>query len=131
MRIKTIALLAIIAVIGALSYICFLHPYANFSLIGSCGVKVTAESVSKDGYYLASESLVDCGATSDYSTQIKIKDIKTGTEGLVLSLKGDETHNCSTNWTDTNTLNIVCEKPTGFVYSKLSNFEDVKIVFGP
>ena len=58
---------------------CILFMVLIGSLSGcdtSCSDKITARSYSEDGKYVAISSIRDCGATTDYSTQLRLQESK-------------------------------------------------------
>jgi hypothetical protein len=122
-----IGIVAVILLMG-LSYF---YSQAEFSLVGGCSEKVIAKTSSPSNQFVANEYLVDCGATSDYATQIKLKDVTSGAEALVLSVKGDQMEHCSLSWMDEKQLRIICDAAVGFVYNSKTEARGVKILFEP
>src|SRR6266702_3614553 len=70
-------------VLGYLAYASFEPP---FDLAGGCAETSSTETLAPAKAAIAKEAVVNCGATSDYATQVTIKDPKTGASGLVLSM---------------------------------------------
>jgi hypothetical protein len=102
-----------------------------FDLLGPCKENDVTETKSPNGDYIATEFRLDCGATSDWATDFDIKNIQTGVEQRLLSLKGDLVASCNIVWLNETTLKIKCDGPTGFVYNSKNEFEGIKIIFEP
>lgn len=99
-----------------------------FDLFGECKSDIFLEKTSSQETYIAKEVIVDCGATSDYSTQIIVENTATGINQTVLSIKGDQTKSCNIEWDDGLFLNVSC-KGNIDVYNQIKEFEKVKINF--
>lgn len=109
----------------------YLSPEPPFDLAGGCAETSSTETLAPAKAAIAKEAVVNCGATSDYATQVTIKDPKTGASGLVLSMKGDQMNNCATEWLDESTLKIQCDAVVDFVYESKNQFEQTKVIFDP
>ena len=96
---------------------------------GDCGQEIHAEISSQLNTYAAREVVTNCGATTDFATQILIKNTSTAVEKTVLSLKGDHSKSCNIEWQDDMTLKVSCDGYLEDVYSRVDSFEGVKIVY--
>jgi hypothetical protein len=129
---KKSALLTVIGWAVVLSFVSFVI-YLNFffDLLGPCKEDNVLEEKSPKSDYIASEFRLGCGATSDWATDFNLKNIQTGVEQRVLSLKGDLVDSCDITWANETTLKIKCDGPVEFVYNSKGEFEGVRIVFDP
>ncbi len=95
-----------------------------------CSSIVFSEMYSPKKQYISTISVVNCTATSDYATQIILKNNITNTEQIVLSLKGDLSKKCISKWVNELTLINSCELNTNdSMYNQKKNFEAVQISY--
>ena len=52
-------------------------------LFGDCGDTVKAEAVSPDGRYVAAVFERDCGATTNYSTNVSLREVRESFDAAV------------------------------------------------
>ena len=69
----------ILIVVIVVSALCLTGGY--FSLTGDCSNKIKLEAKSPDGKYVATWFVRDCGATTDFSTIVNLRDISTRFDG--------------------------------------------------
>ena len=100
-----------------------------FSLFGDCNKHVVAEKLSPDKAYLAQELYVGCGATTPNLTQMFIKNLKTGSEKVVLSIKNDLTKSCNMNWDGDTSLKLSCNENIEQIYVQENAFEGIKLFY--
>jgi|SRR3989344_759890 len=100
-----------------------------FDLLGECNKQLTEQVASLEKNYVAEEFLLGCGATSDFATQINLKNQKTGNEQMILSLKGDHTQSCEVEWSSETALQVRCTDAIALVYQKRNDFESVNIIY--
>jgi len=94
-----------------------------------CKDDVQTASASPRGNFIASVKLRDCGATTDFSSVISIKDVGGSSqisEEDVFVLRGDNA--ISIKWIDDNTLKVECEEcdPKN-IFKKLESWNRVEI----
>lgn len=127
---KRILFIAIPAIFLILVAIFWLYIQYGFSLFGDCGRDILSKKTSPSNLYTTEVQLVNCGATSDYSTQVVVKNLVTATQQTVLSLKGDVAKSCQADWQGDYSLRIVCGGYIDEIYSYQRGFEQVSIEFG-
>jgi hypothetical protein len=103
--------IAVISIAVALAVgIGIIYTERNVILFGLlCGTQIVDTKISPDKRYVAQETIVDCGATTDYSTRVNLKDQMTGNEMSVLSVKGDKSKSCDVVWDSPVSLSIKCQ----------------------
>lgn len=114
----------LLAVVGGWVYLTYFFNPAG----GECAKKVVKESTSPSNTYVAEELHVSCSLSAD-SIQVIIKNTKTGSQQIVLSLKDDFVKSCNMSWDDDLSLKLSCDGNSEFVYNQRKKFEDVRINF--
>ena len=118
---------------GVIATFCVLYasvwffPLFWLKIFHSCDTEVT--SVISNGTYSVEESVKNCGATSDYSTEYVIKNIKSKSMDTVLSLKGDYTKSCEMQLKNENLMIINCLNADEYIYAQKNQFENITIQF--
>lgn len=75
----------------------------SFNILGNCGENMFAYTKEQTTGLLATGIIKDCGATTDFSTQVLIE------KESIIILKGDYSKQCNINWSGSTTLNVVCQ----------------------
>lgn len=132
MRYKKSTMISLSLILAVLIFLLGIWVYARYYfdfLGGDCSYKIHSELTSQSNVYNAREVVANCGATTDFSTQVIIKNNQTGAEQIVLSLKGDHTKSCNIEWDDDLSLKIGCTEDIETIYNQRKEFEKVKINF--
>jgi hypothetical protein len=95
-----------------------------------CNDEVKNESSSPDGKYVVAFYERDCGATTDFSTMVNIRDSSIkfdGNKDVILVVKGR--HQISFNWKDNRRIQVECANcPPSDVFRQEKSWKDVQIV---
>ena len=101
----------------------------DFSLLGSCEDTVLGEVTSPGGRYIATAFERGCGATTDFSTLVSLREFgekfEPEPQGWVLSISGR--HPVSLAWSAENQLAI--HYPTAETFTKEVTWKDVAIAY--
>ena len=79
-------------------------------LSGCCGYRVKARTNSPDNVLVATVYEVDCGATTDYATQVSVSrpsDNYKDSDGILFIVKGQK--NVNVKWTGDRSLYVECD----------------------
>lgn len=83
----------------------------NFNLMGDCTKTIKSEVGSPDGKYIATVYERDCGATTDFSTSVNLRQSGipfSGKEGDVFTVQGELIINLF--WEGSTSLRVNCAK---------------------
>src|ERR1700687_2407420 len=92
-------------------------------LSGCCGYRVKARTNSPDNVPVATVYEVDCGATTDYATQVSVSrpsDNYKDRDGILFIVKGQK--NVNVKWTGDRSLYVECDG----CFAKAIFFENVR-----
>jgi|SRR3989344_1348481 len=95
----------------------------------SCNKQVLSGDLSSSRKHVAQKILVNCGATVDFFTNVNLKNLQTGSEKTVLSLKGKYTDSCDVLWEGDDTLKINCNRAVDLIYSYANQFDGIKVIY--
>ncbi len=98
-----------------------------FNIFDECSQKILNSIENSSGKYITHLQVVDCGAVSDFATQVIVENSDTGSKQQVISLKGDWADSCDMRWSDSLSLQLDCSNTIEFVYSQDDSFEEVQI----
>ena len=122
-KLKLIIFLILVTIIGS-GWVYFRY---FFDLVGKCSKSVISEQYSPKKEYYAQDLSVLCGATSADAEQILIKNISTGNEDTVLSIKKNQAISCNMTWLDDSILDVSCMGGIGQGYFQKNKFEKIDI----
>ena len=112
------------AVLGAIALV-----GCDAGLFGDCGDNVKAQAPSPDGRYVAAVFERDCGATTDFSTHVSLREadelFDPPTQTRVLSVAGRAA--VDVEWSTERALSVAL--PTAETFTKLETWRDVRIVY--
>ena len=104
-----------------------LYLYINsdyFSLSGPCGDTVFTTVEQKESKITAQGLVKNCGATTDFVTQILIDKMP------VIILKSDYSKYCSLNWLQTNLLDVTCSGvKESDIFLATSTYKNIQVNF--
>ncbi len=99
------------------------------ALFGDCADTVKAEAASPGGHYVAAVFERDCGATTDYSTNVNLREAKEtfapSKQRPVLTVAGQPV--IALEWSSDKALTVVL--PPTEAFTKLEAWRDVRIVY--
>jgi hypothetical protein len=99
------------------------------ALFGHCADTVKHEAISPGGRYVAAVFERDCGATTDYSTNLSLRDAKEpfnpSEQHPVLTVEGQPA--IALEWSSDESLTVVL--PTTETFTKEEAWQDVRIVY--
>lgn len=96
----------------------------------TCGESVEGEFPSPDGKYIATVFERNCGATTDFSSAVKIRSRDSGfrIEEIVFLVKGS--HDIKVTWTDSSTLKVICNACSdNEIFKKENHWNKVEILY--
>ena len=126
-KIFTIAIIVLgIVIVGFIVY--FIIGIASLG-VGTCKNQTISEAHSNDNYYNAVYYVRDCGATTDFSSQVKISKLKNrelfaGNEETVFVTGNDR--NIKMEWVGEKDLRIIYSG-NDQIFKQLNFWQDVKI----
>lgn len=98
-------------------------------LFGDCADTVKAEAPSPDGRYVATVFERDCGATTDFSTHVSLREadepFDPSTQTRVLTVAGKAA--VDVEWSTEGALSVAL--PAAETFTKLETWRDVRIVY--
>ena len=96
-----------------------------------CNDDIKSESRSPDGKYVAALYERNCGATTNFSTIVNIRNSSSKfnrDEDIVLVVKGR--HQISLVWKDSRTMQIVCANcPPDDIFKRERSWKDIQIIY--
>jgi hypothetical protein len=99
------------------------------ALFGDCADTVKSEAVSPGGRYIAAVFERDCGATTDYSTNLSLRDAKEpfdpSEQRPVLTVEGQPA--IGLEWSSDESLTVVL--PSIETFAKQEAWRDVRIMY--
>ena len=99
----------------------------HFSLFGDCSRDAVSIVNSPDNIYQAELTIVNCGATTDYVTNVQLKNNQTKAFKDVVIISGKQDEKVKMNWSNKNLLNFNFEGSSDKIFDSVNQFEDVKI----
>jgi len=96
----------------------------------ACGERVEGEFPSPDGEYLASVFERDCGATTDFSSAVRVRSRGSEFRGEEIVFLVAGSRDIKVTWADNSTLKVGCDACTeNEIFKKEDHWNKVRILY--
>ncbi len=123
--------IALIIILVLLAYGYYYFTY-EFNLLGECGKYDVNKAQSSNQKFELEYYILNCGATSDYATQMKLKDLTLNTEEIVVNIRGnfisnENVESVIVEWLNPNQVNITYNGQEDRIYKYQNQYKDISI----